>query len=45
MGDSVGVFLMFLYASFVVVTAGILVYLIVKRIKNKGNEGFEERDN
>lgn len=37
--------LILLYASFWVVTLVIIVYLIIKRIKNKGKEGFEERDN
>jgi hypothetical protein len=35
----------FCYILFLGVIAAILVYLIVKRIAKKGNEGFEERDN
>ena len=38
-------FMMFLYGSFFTITAVIVIYLVVKRIKNRGNEGFEERDN
>jgi len=38
-------FMIFLYISFLIVTVLIVIYLIIKRIKNRGNEGFEERDN
>ena len=34
-----------LYGLFALVTIGIVVYLVVKRIKEKGNEEFESRDN
>lgn len=37
--------MLFLYAAFIIITVGIVIYLIVKRVKNKGKEGFEERDN
>lgn len=30
---------------FILVCVVLLIYLVFKRIKEKGNEGFEERDN
>lgn len=38
-------FILFLYIAGIIVTGGIIFYLIIKRIQNRGNEGFEERDN
>jgi len=35
----------FLYFLFFGACAVIIIYLIIKRIKERGNEGFEERDN
>lgn len=35
----------FLYGLFFIISGVIIIYLIVKRIKNRGKEGFEERDN
>ena len=33
------------YILFFGISAVIIIYLIIKRIQNRGNEGFEERDN
>lgn len=43
--EGIGMLMLFLYAAFIIITVGIVIYLIVKRVKNKGKEGFEERDN
>jgi len=37
--------MVFAYASFLTITIAIVIFLIIKRVKNKGKEGFEERDN
>lgn len=37
-------FIMLLYLLGLAACIGIVIYLIIKRIENKGNEGFEERD-
>ena len=34
-----------LYFLFFGACAIIIIYLIIKRLQNRGNEGFEERDN
>lgn len=38
------VFIMLLYIIGIASCAGIVIYLVIKRIENKGDEGFEERD-
>ncbi len=35
----------FLYGAFILTTIGIVAYLIVKRMKTRGKEDFEHRDN
>ncbi|GAK90899.1 hypothetical protein JCM19298_177 [Nonlabens ulvanivorans] len=37
-------FIMLLYLAGIIACVGIVIYLIIKRIEKKGNEGFEERD-
>ena len=37
--------MMFVYGAFFAISGIIIIYLIVQRIKNRGKEGFEERDN
>ncbi|WP_281256964.1 hypothetical protein [Nonlabens arenilitoris] len=36
--------IMLVYLIGIAACAGIVIYLIIKRIEKKGNEGFEERD-
>jgi hypothetical protein len=43
--EIVPIFMFLLYFGFFAICAVIIVYLIVKRINNRGKEGFEERDN
>lgn len=40
-----GLLLLFLAIAGVVVTGGLVFYLIVKRIHKRGNEGYEDRWN
>ncbi|WP_438962104.1 hypothetical protein [Nonlabens sp.] len=40
----IALFIMLLYGLGIMTCVGITIYLIVKRLENKGNEGFEERD-
>jgi prolipoprotein diacylglyceryltransferase len=42
---SFGGFIVSLYGLFLFITAIIIIYLIIKRIRNRDNEGFEKRDN
>lgn len=42
-GLSILIILFYILLS--LIPAGILIYLILKRIESRGNEGFEERDN
>lgn len=37
-------FIILLYGLGILACIGIIIYLIIKRIENKGNEGFEERN-
>ncbi|GAK75705.1 MULTISPECIES: hypothetical protein [Nonlabens] len=37
-------FIILLYLIGIAACIGIIIYLIIKRIEKKGNEGFEERD-
>ncbi len=37
-------FIMILYLLGIIACVGIVIYLIIKRIEEKGNEGFEERN-
>ncbi len=41
----VAILIWVLYALFFGISALIIVYLIYKRIKNRGKENFEQRDN
>ena len=34
-----------IYAAFLIITIGVIIYLVIKRIQNKGKEDFEYRDN
>ncbi|SHH79894.1 hypothetical protein [Wenyingzhuangia marina] len=34
-----------IYAAFLIITIGIIIYLIIKRIQNKDKEDFEHKDN
>ncbi|MDO6737319.1 hypothetical protein [Wenyingzhuangia sp. 2_MG-2023] len=45
MEKGIGFFMLFVYGSFFLVSLVIVIYLIAKRLKNDGKEGFEERDN
>ena len=40
-----GVFVLFLYVGGAVFVVGALIYLIAKRIEDKGKEDFEKREN
>ena len=37
--------MIFIYGSFFTISGIIIIYLIIKRVKKRGREGFEERDN
>jgi flagellar biosynthesis protein FliR len=43
--DTVPYLTIFVYGSFFTISGIIIIYLIMKRLKNRGKEGFEERDN
>ena len=43
--DPIPMLLLLFYILFFGTSAVIIIYLIIKRIQNRGNEGFEERDN
>ena len=43
--EAIPIMLLLFYILFFGVSAVIVIYLIIKRIQNRGNEGFEERDN
>jgi len=40
----IGTLIILLYFTGIIACIGFIIYLIIKRIENKGNEGFEERD-
>jgi len=42
---AISILIFLLYLLFFGACAVIIIYLIIKRIQNRGNEGFEERDN
>ena len=37
--------MIFIYGSFFTISGIIIIYLIIKRVKKRNKEGFEERDN
>lgn len=41
----IGIFILLMYLGIAVFVVGALIYLIVKRIDDKGKEDFEKRDN
>lgn len=43
--DSFGLSILLIYAGITSFSLGILIYLVIKRIKTRGKEGFEDRDN
>ena len=43
--DSIPILMFFIYGGFFLVSFVIIIYLIVQRIKTKGKEDFEQRDN
>ncbi|MGB0934326.1 MAG: hypothetical protein ACPGU5_08585 [Lishizhenia sp.] len=43
--DNFQLFLSAIYGFIFILSVFIVIHLIYKRIKNKGKEGFEERDN
>jgi len=45
MEDTFSFLLVLFYGAFFITSLVIIIYLIIKRIKNKGKEGFEMRDN
>ena len=45
MEGTMPVIMMLLYGAFFLLSVVIVIYLIIKRIKTRGKEGFEERDN
>ncbi|MGJ8684081.1 MAG: hypothetical protein ACSHWW_05640 [Nonlabens sp.] len=40
----IAVLIMLLYIIGIIACIGIVIYLIIKRVEKKGNEGFEERN-
>jgi|GEM_PF-2248146 len=43
--ETIPYMMMFIYIAFFTISAVIVIYLIIKRIKNQGKKEFEERDN